>query len=74
MNDTVAITSVGGSTIIHRLWGMQEVANYCGVSYWTIQRMVKRGEIPHTLFGNRPKFDPVVIKHWIEKRSIKGKT
>lgn len=72
-NTTDTISGVNGSIGEYYLWDMHKVANYLHVSYYTVQRMVKRFEIPHTRIGNRPRFEPPLVKKWLEDRRIGGK-
>jgi excisionase family DNA binding protein len=52
--------------------GVKEIAELFDVSEATIQRWVRRGEIPAIRVSDTIRFDPGVLADWIEQRSIVG--
>jgi len=50
--------------------GVKEIAELFDVSEATIQRWVRRGEIPAIRVSDTIRFDPGVLADWIEQRSI----
>jgi excisionase family DNA binding protein len=53
--------------------GVKEIAELFDVSEATIQRWVRRGEIPAIRVSDTIRFDPGVLADWIEQRSIAGR-
>lgn len=49
--------------------GVKEIAELFDVSEATIQRWVRRGEIPAIRVSDTIRFDPGVLADWIEKLS-----
>ncbi len=48
----------------------EEVAEHLGVSYWTIRRMVKAGELRHVLVSKRsPRIDVEEVVRYVERRA-----
>ena len=56
-----------------RLLTPEEVAKLLGVKLSTIYQWTHRGFIPHAKLGRFVRFDPAVIKEWVEKRSVAGR-
>lgn len=50
--------------------GVKEIAELFDVSEATIQRWVRRGEIPAIRVSDTIRFDPGILADWIEQRSI----
>ena len=50
--------------------GVKEIAELFDVSEATIQRWVRRGEIPAIRVSDTIRFDPTVLADWIEQRSM----
>ncbi len=50
--------------------GVKEVAELFDVTESTIQRWIRRGEIPAIRVSDTIRFDPGVLADWIEQRSI----
>ncbi len=50
--------------------GVKEIAELFDVSEATIQRWVRRGEIPAIRVSDTIRFDPSILADWIEQRSI----
>jgi excisionase family DNA binding protein len=53
--------------------GVKEVAELFDVTESTIQRWIRRGEIPAIRVSDTIRFDPGVLADWIEQRSIAGR-
>ena len=49
---------------------VKEIAELFDVSEATIQRWVRRGEIPAIRVSDTIRFDPGVLADWIEQRSM----
>lgn len=56
-----------------RYLSVDEIAEYLGVSKFSIYRWIDRREIPFIPMGRMRKFDPVVIDEWMKKRSVATK-
>ena len=52
--------------------GVKEIAELFDVTEATIQRWVRRGEIPAIRVSDTIRFDPGLLADWIEQRSIAG--
>jgi excisionase family DNA binding protein len=52
--------------------GVKEVAELFDVTESTIQRWIRRGEIPAIRVSDTIRIDPVALADWIEQRSIAG--
>ena len=52
--------------------GVKEVAELFDVTESTIQRWIRRGEIPAIRVSDTIRIDPGVLADWIERRSIAG--
>jgi excisionase family DNA binding protein len=50
--------------------GVKEVAELFDVTESTIQRWIRRGEIPAIRVSDTIRIDPVVLADWIERRGI----
>jgi excisionase family DNA binding protein len=50
--------------------GVKEIAEVFDVTEATIQRWVRRGEIPAIRVSDTIRFDAAVLADWIEQRSI----
>jgi len=53
--------------------GVKEVAELFDVNEATIQRWVRRGEIPAIRISDTIRFDPGPLADWIEQLSILGR-
>ncbi|MCX6984529.1 MAG: helix-turn-helix domain-containing protein [Lentisphaerae bacterium] len=51
-----------------RLWDEKETESRTNVSYWTLRRLVKRGELNPVRIGKRVLFRPEDIKRFIDSR------
>jgi excisionase family DNA binding protein len=52
--------------------GVKEIAVLFDVTESTIQRWVRRGEIPAIRVGDTIRFDSGLLADWIEQRSLAG--
>lgn len=53
--------------------GVKEIVDLFDVSEGTVQRRVRRGEIPAIWVSDTIRFDLGVLADWIEQRSIGGR-
>jgi len=56
--------------MLQRLLSIQEVAEYTGLSVYTIYTMVSQRRIPYVKVGRLTKFDPQRLKDWIAKHTV----
>jgi excisionase family DNA binding protein len=54
-----------------RLWTIQEVANFLGVSVKTVYHWVKQERIPVTKIDGRNRFDRLEIDKWLARSTTK---
>lgn len=57
--------------IKRRLFNIQEVAEYTGLSVHTLYTMVSQRRIPYIKVGRLTKFDLAAIDAWIDNSSVK---
>ncbi len=54
-----------------RLYNIQEVSEYTGLSVHTLYTMVSQRRIPYVKAGRLTKFDLIAIDAWIDRNSVK---
>jgi excisionase family DNA binding protein len=59
------------ASISPRLWDIQEVAAYTGLSVHTLYTMVSQRRIPFVKIGRLTKFDRYEVDKWITGHSVK---
>ena len=47
---------------------MEEVAEYLGISYWLVEQLVRKNELPHFRVGGRILFRKKVIDNFMEEQ------
>ncbi len=64
-------TGTGSQQITRRLFTIREIAEYTGLSAYTLYNMTSQRRIPFVKVGRLVKFDLKVIDAWIERHSVK---
>ena len=59
-----------GEPIRRRLFSIQEVSEYTGLSVHTLYTMVSQRRIPFVKVGRLTKFDLRLMDEWIEKHTV----
>ncbi len=63
--------ATGSQPITRRLFTIQEIAEYTGLSVRTLYRMVSQRRIPFVKMGRLVKCDLKAMDAWIERHSVK---
>ena len=59
------------SPMTRRLLNIKEVADYTGLSPYTLYTMVSQRRIPFVKLGRLTKFDRYELDRWISRQSVK---
>jgi predicted DNA-binding transcriptional regulator AlpA len=54
-----------------RLWRFKDVAEYLQLSEHTLRRLTAGNFIPHVKFYRAVRFQPGVIRNWVESKVVK---
>ena len=53
-------------------WSLEETAAACGVSFMTVRRAIKDGELPAHILGERKtRFVPAEVVRWSNERAAR---
>jgi excisionase family DNA binding protein len=55
-----------------KLWTVEAVAEFLGVSKTWVYRRVESGEIPHRKIGRVVRFVPDEVTSWLNRQSVGG--
>ena len=52
----------------------QEAADYLRISYWTVLKKARKGEIPSVKIGSRVLFSLKILRQWTYEKSFECRT
>ena len=70
VKDALQSKKYGGEATASRFLNKREVAEYLGISIYTVDVWVSQKRIPHIKLGRRVLFDSSDIDKWMEEQKV----
>ncbi len=63
-------TQIHSNHYFTKPWNYEQLAEFLGMSPASLRVWVMQGRVPHYKIGKLVRFDPAIIKEWLQEQAV----